>query len=703
MYFKNSPQLQNHNCTDLRANMTDTQNNPLIGLEGLPPFSKIKPEHVVPALKAGISECRAKIDEVLAKKSFTWPDLVLPLEEADDKLSRMFSPVSHMNSVVNSDELREAYEQCLPLISEYSTFVGQHQGLYEAYNALHNSDEFKTLNTAQQKTITNALRDFELSGIALAPEQQKRYGEISARLSELASKFGNNVMDATLAWQKHITDESELAGLPESALALAADTAKSKELDGWVFTLDFPSYLPIMTYADNRELREETYTAFVTRASDQGPNAGEFDNSAIMSEELALRHEIAQLLGFASYAEKSLATKMAETPEQVFSFLEDLAAKSKPQAEQELAELQAYAKEEHGIEQLAAWDYGYYGEKLKQEKYAISDEVLRPYFPADKVLSGLFETVNRLFGISVKELKDVDTYHKDVRFFEIYDSSNTLRGRFYLDLYARDHKRGGAWMDDCMGRKVRANGELQTPVAYLVCNFNKAVGDKPALFTHNEVTTLFHEFGHGIHHMLTQVDAAPVAGINGVAWDAVELPSQFLENWCYEEEALNFISGHYETGEPLPKELLDKLLAAKNYNSGMQMLRQIEFSLFDFRIHNDYQAGEECQIQARLDEVRSHTSVVKPPEFNRFQHGFSHIFAGGYSAGYYSYKWAEVLSADAFSKFEEEGIFNPQTGQAFMQHILEKGGSEEPMALFKNFRGREPSVDALLRHSGIAA
>ncbi len=697
------PQLKNHIRNDLRANMSDLQNNPLIGLEGLPPFSKIKPEHVVPALKAGIDECRAKIDEVLANKSFTWQDLVLPLEEVDDKLSRMFSPVSHMNSVVNSDELREAYEQCLPLISEYSTFVGQHQGLYDAYNALRNSEEFNTLSTAQQKSITNALRDFELSGIALEPAQQKRYGEISARLSELAAKFGNNVMDATLAWQKHITDESELAGLPESALALAAETAKSKDLDGWLFTLDFPSYLPVMTYADNRELREETYTAFVTRASDKGPNAGEFDNSAIMSEELALRHEIAQLLGFESYAEKSLATKMAETPEQVFSFLEDLAAKSKPQAEQELAELQAYAKDKHGIDELAAWDYGYYGEKLKQEKYAISDEVLRPYFPADKVLSGLFETVNRLFGITVKEVADVDTYHKDVRFFEIYDSSNTLRGRFYLDLYARDHKRGGAWMDDCMGRKVRASGELQTPVAYLVCNFNKAVGDKPALFTHNEVTTLFHEFGHGIHHMLTQVEAAPVAGINGVAWDAVELPSQFLENWCYEEEALNFISGHYETGEPLPKELLDKLLAAKNYNSGMQMLRQIEFSLFDFRIHNDYKVGEECQIQARLDQVRNHTSVVKPPEFNRFQHGFSHIFAGGYSAGYYSYKWAEVLSADAFSRFEEEGIFNAATGQAFLNNILEKGGSEEPMELFKAFRGREPNVDALLRHSGIAS
>ncbi|MDO6463702.1 MULTISPECIES: oligopeptidase A [Pseudoalteromonas] len=683
--------------------MSELQINPLIGLEGLPPFSKIKPEYVVPALKHGIEQSRKAIDDVLAKGSYTWDDLVLPLEEADDKLSRMFSPVSHLNSVMNNDELRQAYEQCLPLISEYSTFVGQHQGLYEAYNALYNSDEFKTLTTAQQKTITNALRDFKLSGIALGADDQKRYGEISVRLSELASKFGNNVMDATLAWQKHITDESQLAGLPESALALASETAKSKDLDGWVFTLDFPSYLPVMTYADDRELRRETYTAFCTRASDQGPNAGEYDNSAIMSEELALRHELAQLLGFSSYAEKSLATKMAESPEQVFSFLEDLAAKSKPQAEQEVAELKAYAEQKHGISELQAWDFGYYSEKLKQEKYAISDEVLRPYFPANKVLSGLFETVNRLFGITVKEVNDFDSYHSDVRFFEIYDSSNELRGRFYLDLYARDRKRGGAWMDDCMGRKVRANGELQTPVAYLVCNFNKAVGDKPALFTHDEVTTLFHEFGHGIHHMLTQVDAAPVAGINGVAWDAVELPSQFLENWCYDEEALSFISGHYETGEALPKELLDKLLAAKNYNSGMQMLRQIEFSLFDFKIHNDYKAGEQCQIQAVLDDVRSRTSVVKPPEFNRFQHGFSHIFAGGYSAGYYSYKWAEVLSADAFSKFEEEGIFNAETGQAFMQNILEKGGSEEPMELFKKFRGREPSVDALLRHSGIAA
>jgi oligopeptidase A len=675
--------------------------NPLIGLSGLPPFSKIKPEHVVPAVEAAIAHCRETIEAVLKQTHFTWESFVLPLEEADDKLGRMWSPVSHMNSVVNSDALREAYEACLPLISEYSTFVGQHQGLYNAYKSIKDSTEFASLTIAQQTSIDNALRDFTLSGIALSPEKQKRYGEIVVRMSELATKFSNNVLDATQAWQLHVTDESELAGLPESALALAAHTAQAKELEGWVFTLDIPSYLPLMTYADNRNLREQAYRAFVTRASDQGPNAGEFDNSAIMKEELALRHELAQLLGFANFAEKSLATKMAESPAQVFGFLEDLALKSKAQAQREVDELRAFAKAECGIEQLDAWDYAYFGEKLKQAKYAISDEVLRPYFPANKVLTGLFETMKRLFGIKVVEESGIDSYHPDVRFFSIYDENDALRGQFYLDLYAREKKRGGAWMDDCIGRRYRADGSLQTPVAYLVCNFNKAVGGKPALFTHDEVTTLFHEFGHGIHHMLTQVEASPVAGINGVPWDAVELPSQFLENWCYDEEALNLISGHYETGEPLPKELLDKLLAAKNYQSAMVMLRQLEFALFDFHIHADYTPSDECNIQATLNAVREKTAVVTPPAFNRFQHSFSHIFAGGYSAGYYSYKWAEVLSADAFSRFEEEGIFNAATGRDFMHNILEKGGSESPMVLFERFRGRAPTVDALLRHSGI--
>ena len=675
--------------------------NPLIGLEGLPPFSQIKPEHIVPALKQGIADCKQTIEQVLAQESYTWDNFIVPLDEVDDKLSRLWSPVSHMHSVVNSEALREAYDECLPLISEYSTFVGQHQGLFLATKAIAEGAEFTQLSAAQQKAINNNLRDFKLSGIALSDEKQKRYGEIAARLSELAAKFGNNVMDATLAWQKHITDETELAGLPDSAIALAKHTAESKELDGWVFTLDFPSYLPVMTHADNRELRKETYIAFSTKASDQGPNAGEFDNSEIMAEELALRHELAQLLDFETFADKSLATKMAESPQQVFDFLNDLAAKSKPQAQAELAELTAYANEKHGISQLEAWDYTYYSEKLKQEKYAISDEILRPYFPEDKVLNGLFETVNRLFGINVKAVQGVDTWHKDVRFFEIFDNSGEKRGSFYLDLYAREHKRGGAWMDDCIGRKVRANGDVQLPVAYLVCNFNKPVGDKPALFTHYEVTTLFHEFGHGIHHMLTQVDVGAVSGINGVAWDAVELPSQFLENWCYEEDALAFISGHYESGEPLPKDLLEKLLAAKNYQSAMMMIRQLEFSLFDFHIHADFDPVKGDEIQTILNKVREQVSVVKAPEFNRFQHGFSHIFAGGYSAGYYSYKWAEVLSADAFSRFEEEGIFNAETGQSFLNNVLEMGGSKEPMELFVAFRGREPSVDALLRHSGI--
>jgi oligopeptidase A len=676
-------------------------NNPLIGLEGLPPFSEIKPEHIVPALKQGIEACRKKIDEVLENSTYTWNNFIAPLEAVDDQLSRLWSPVSHMHSVVNSEELRAAYDECLPLISEYSTYVGQHQGLYKAYQAIKDSEDFNSLSIAQQKVITNTLRDFKLSGISLSEDKQVRYAEISTKLSELAAKFGNNVMDATRAWQKHITDKALLAGLPESAIALAEQTAQSKELEGWLFTLDFPSYLPVITYADDQALRKETYTAFATRASDQGPGQGKFDNSEVMAEELALRHEIAQLLDFNNFAEHSLATKMAESTDQVFSFLHDLAKHSKGQAQEELAELEAFAKDKHGIDKLNAWDLSYYAEKLKQEKYAISDEVLRPYFPENRVLSGLFATVKRLFSIDVKEVEGIDTWHKDVRFFEIFDVKGKKRGSFYLDLYAREHKRGGAWMDDCMGRKPKLDGSVQLPVAYLVCNFNRPVGDKPALFTHNEVTTLFHEFGHGIHHMLTQVEAGSVAGINGVAWDAVELPSQFLENWCYEEEALAFISGHYETNAPLPKDLLDKLLAAKNFQSAMVMLRQIEFSLFDFHIHADYDAEKECQIQTILNKVRTETSVIKAPEFNRFQHGFSHIFAGGYSAGYYSYKWAEVLSADAFSRFEDEGVFNAQTGKSFMENILEMGGSKEPMELFKAFRGREPKVDALLRHSGI--
>ncbi|MUG30363.1 oligopeptidase A [Aeromonas salmonicida] len=679
-------------------------NNPLLTMDSLPPFSQIQPEQVQAAVTQAIADCKQKITDVLAQRdSHTWDSLIAPLEEVNDRLARVWSPVSHLNSVLNSEALRAAHDACLPLLSEFQTYVGQHEGLYQAYLGLFESDDFPRLDGAQRKEIQNTLRDFRLSGIGLSAEAQQRYGEIQARLSELASRFSNNVLDATQGWTKLVSDEAELAGLPQSVLAAARQLAEQKGQQGWLFTLDIPSYLPVMMYADNRELRAELYEAFTTRASDQGPNAGKWDNSAIMTELLTLRRELAKLLGFGNYAELSLATKMAEKTEQVVGFLTDLAAKSLPQGKAELEEIRTFAAEHHGQRELAAWDLPYYAEKLKQHKFSISDEQLRPYFPANKVVKGLFEVVKRVFGIKVRERLGIDTWHPDVRFYDIFDAEDELRGSFYLDLYAREHKQGGAWMDVCLGRRYRQDGSLQKPVAYLTCNFNGPVDGKPALFTHDEVVTLFHEFGHGIHHMLTQIDVAGVAGINGVAWDAVELPSQFLENWCWESEALAFISGHHETGEPLPADLLEKMLTARNFQAAMQMLRQLEFALFDFRLHQEFDPANPDQIPTLLAEVRSQVAVMTPPAFNRFQHSFSHIFAGGYAAGYYSYKWAEVLSADAFSRFEEEGIFNPATGQSFLKNILEKGGSKEPMELFRAFRGREPQVDALLRHSGIAA
>ena len=676
--------------------------NPLLQHTPLPQFSKIKPAHIKPAVEQAINDCKNTIAEVLASNTeFTWANLVTPIDEVDDVLGKLWSPISHMNSVVNSDELRDAYESCLPLLSEYGTFVGQHAGLFAAYQQLSESDEFKQLDTAQQKVITNALRDFTLSGIALNDNDKKRYGEISTRLSELSSTFGNNILDATHAFSVNITDEAELTGLPESAKEAAKALAQSQEKSGWLFTLDIPSYLPVMTYCDNQALREKMYRAYVTRASEIGPNGGEYDNSPIMSELLALRHELANLLGFNSFAEKSLATKMANNTHEVIGFLEDLGVKSKAQGEQDLTEIKAFAKQNFAKSDLQAWDLPYYSEKLKQERYAISDEELRPYFPESKVVAGLFEVVHRLFGLTISERQDIDTWHKDVKFFDVFDSNQQLRGSFYFDLYARAHKRGGAWMDDCVGRRELANGDIQYPVAYLTCNFNGPVGDKPALFTHDEVVTLFHEFGHGIHHMLTQINAAGVAGINGVPWDAVELPSQFLENWCWQPEALAFLSGHYQTGESLPQDMLDKMLAAKNFQSAMQMIRQLEFSLFDFKMHAQYSPEKGDEIQQVLNQVRDDYAVFKAPEFNRFQHSFGHIFGGGYAAGYYSYKWAEVLSADAFSRFEEEGIFNQAVGHDFLANVLEMGGSKEPSELFKAFRGRAPKIDALLRHCGI--
>ena len=676
--------------------------NPLLTPFSLPPFSAIRPEDIVPAVQSALADCRAAVERVVAQPGpFTWDNLCQPLAESDDRLSRIWSPIGHLNSVKNSPELRAAYEQALPLLSEYGTWVGQHEGLYQAYRSLKEGAAFEALSVPQRKAVDNALRDFELSGIGLSADKQQRYGEIVARLSELGSTYSNNVLDATMGWSKLITDEAELSGLPESALAQAQAMAQAKEQDGWLLTLDMPSYLPVLTYADNRALREEMYRAFATRASDQGPNAGKWDNSEVMAETLALRHELAQLLGFDTYADKSLATKMAESPEQVIGFLSDLAKRARPQAEQELAQLRAFAKQHYDVDELEAWDITYYGEKQKQHLFSISDEQLRPYFPEQRVVEGLFEVVKRIYGITAKERKDVETWHPDVRFFDLFAADGELRGSFYLDLYARENKRGGAWMDDCVGSLRKADGTLQKPVAYLTCNFNRPLGDQPALFTHNEVTTLFHEFGHGLHHMLTQIDTAGVSGINGVPWDAVELPSQFMENWCWEPEALAFISGHYQSGEPLPKAMLDKLLAAKNYQAALFILRQLEFGLFDFRLHAEFSPQQGAKILETLAEIKQQVALIPGPSWGRFPHAFSHIFAGGYAAGYYSYLWADVLAADAFSRFEEEGIFNRETGQSFLDNILSRGGSEEPMVLFKRFRGREPQLDAMLEHYGI--
>ncbi|WP_417534688.1 oligopeptidase A [Marinobacterium stanieri] len=673
--------------------------NPLLERHLLPPFSRILPEHAEPAVDELLARNRSRIAELTADDAVSGWALVAELEQLNDELAQAWSPVSHLNGVMNSDDWREAYNACLPKLSEYWTELGQHQGLFKAFESLADSDAYKQLSPARRKVVDNALRDFRLSGIALPEAEQKRYAELQQRLSELTTKFAENVMDATQGWWKEISDEAELSGLPEHAIAAAKEAAQAKDVDGWVITLDFPAYYAVMAFADNRSLREELYRAFSTRASDQGPKAGEWDNSAVMSEILDLRHEMAKLLGFDTYADYSLATKMAQSPQQVVSFLEDLATETRPVAEQELAELQAFAREQDGIDTLNAWDVTYYGEKLKQARYEISQQELRPYFPLPKVLDGMFTIAGRLFDIEVEEQQDFDSWHSDARLFALKRNGEPL-AYCYLDPFARSGKRGGAWMDDCRVRRRLSDADLQLPVAYLVCNFTPPLSGQPALLTHDEVTTLFHEFGHGLHHMLTQMEEADISGINGVAWDAVELPSQFMENWCWEPEALALISGHHETGEPLPQALLDKMLAAKHFQSGMMMMRQLEFSLFDFCLHHEYQPGQ-TQVQAVLDRVRDQVAVIRPPSENRFQHGFSHIFAGGYAAGYYSYKWAEVLSADAFSRFEEEGIFNTDTGLAFRQEILEQGGSGDPMDLFVAFRGREPSVDALLRHSGI--
>jgi oligopeptidase A len=678
--------------------------NPLLEMTGLPPFHAIRPEHVEPAIDSVLAENRAAVARLLDEVSDPgWDNLVAPLEALDDRLNRIWSPVSHMNAVVNAPALRAAYEACLPKLSDYATEMGQNARLFTAFEAIRHGAAYAALDTAQQKMIDDTLRDFHLSGVALPAGKKARYKELKAELSKLTTTFSNNVLDATNEWNMHLTERSDLAGLPESSMGMMRQAAEREgHKRGWWVSLEFPSYFAVMTYADSPELRQRLYEAYVTRASEQGPDAGKWDNGPVMEQILQIRHELAELLGFQNYAERSLATKMAAGPQQVIDFLRDLAARSLTLARAELDELHAFAREEHRRERLEAWDLNYYSEKLRQAKYAISQEDLKPYFPEEQVLKGLFEVVKRLYGLEIYECTEVQVWHDDVRFFEIFDQQEQLRGHFFLDLYARPHKRGGAWMDECISRRRLPDGEVQIPAAYLVCNFAPPVGNDPALFTHDEVQTLFHEFGHGLHHLMTQVDYAGVSGINGVPWDAVELPSQFMENWCWERAALDLFAAHYQTGATIPEELFNRMIAARNFQSGMQMVRQLELALFDFRLHLEYHPAEGGRIQQILNEVRAEVAVVHPPEYNRFQHGFSHIFAGGYAAGYYSYKWAEVLSADAFSRFEEEGIFNRATGAAFMENILEQGGSRDPMELFIEFRGRKPAIDALLRHSGMA-
>jgi oligopeptidase A len=676
-------------------------NNPLMTDDLLPRFDHIRVEHMEEAIDQILSENRMKIGQIAAQEDPIWETLAQPMQAMENKLENAWSVISHLNGVMNSDDLRKVYKSCLEKLTEYSTQLSQNAELCEAYKNLRARDDFKDLTDAQRKSIDNTLRDFHLGGVDLPKAQKEQYANLSMEISELSNSFSDNVLDATQHWSKQITDVADLAGVPKSALEGAREAAKQKDLDGYVITLDFPSFYPVLTYCDNRELRHEVYEAFVTRASDVGPDGGTWDNTPVMAEILKRRHTMANLLGFNNYAERSLAKKMARNVDEVLDFLNQLAAKSRPIAAREFAELQAFAQKEYGMEDLQAWDIGYYSEKLREQRYDISPETLRPYFPADKVVSGLFRVAEKLFDVQIEAKPEVETWHEDATAYCISRDGDPLAW-FYLDPYARQGKRGGAWMADCRVRWRNLRGRRQLPVAFLTCNFTSPVNGKPSLLTHDEVTTLFHEFGHGLHHMLTQVDVMDVSGINGVAWDAVELPSQFLENWCWHPESLALIASHHETGEPLPEDLLNKLLAAKNFQSGMAMVRQLEFSLFDFRLHAEFIPDAPTNPLDMHRQVRSEIAVVQTPEFNRFPNSFSHIFSGGYAAGYYSYKWAEVLAADAFSLFEENGIFDPETGKAFLQNILEKGGSQEPMELFKAFRGREPEVDALLRQTGIA-
>ncbi len=670
----------------------------------LPAFDAILPEHAEPAIDAVLAGNREALDALLASgKATRWESLIEPLEDLSDRLGRAWGPVQHLFGVTSTGDWRKAFNAVQPKITEYGLELSQNEALYQAYEQLASSPAAAGFSPARRKLLTDAIRDFKLSGIALPPEQKERFKVIALRLSELQTKFEENLMDAVQAWSKHVTDESLLVGMTVEGKAQAAEKAKAKSLDGWLLTLAVPRSGAGGSDADRRELRFELYEAYATRASELGPQGGQFDNTPLMNEILALRHEEARLLGFGNFAELSLATKMAESPDAVEAFLLDLSAKARPFALAELDELRAFAKARDGLTDLQPWDVAYYSEKLKEQKLGYSEEELRPYFPAPQVIQGMFDVVERMYGVTIEAASGIKTWHPDVTTYRLKEADGAEIGLFYLDPFARTDKRGGAWMDECLVRRRTASG-LQRPVAYLTCNFTPPLGDQPALLTHDEVLTLFHEFGHGLHHLLTRVDEASVSGIRGVAWDAVELPSQFMENWCYDRATLNGFARHHQTGAAIPDALLAKLQAGRGYQAGLQTLRQVEFALFDLRLHRDTEAARAAgqSILDTLTAARAEVSVFPPPAWNRMPNSFGHIFAGGYAAGYYSYKWAEVLSADAFAAFEETG-FAPETGRRFRDTVLANGGSADAMDLFVAFRGRKPEVDALLRHSGLVA
>lgn len=692
--------------------MTTDTSNPLLDFSDLPRFNDIKPEHVTPAIDLLIAQASAVVAELEAPSAdVTWDNFVIPLEEATEQLGRAWGVVSHLNNVVDTPELRATYNDNQPKVTEFWTALAQNEALFAKYKAIRASSAYAALSAARKRIVENALRDFRLGGAELPESKKQRFAEIQEQHASISTRFSENVLDATNDYKLNVDNEADLAGLPDDVRQAARAAAEKDGKAGWQFTLHFPSYFPILQFADKRELRETIYRASATKASEMGTvfsQLEKWDNSDNIASLLKLRDEEAKLLDYRNFAEVSLVPKMAQSPEHVIEFLEDLARRARPFAEQDLAELRAFARDELGIDKVEAWDLTYASEKLRERRYAFSAQEVKEYFPEPKVVDGLFRLVQSLFSVEIKP-DTAAVWHPDVRFFRI-EKGGQLVGQFYLDLYARSGKGGGAWMDDARGRRLQTGGLLQTPVAYLTCNFTPpATVDgqlQPSLFTHDEVTTLFHEFGHGLHHMLTQVDEIAVSGISGVEWDAVELPSQFMENFCWEWDVLQHMTAHVKTGEPLPRALYDKMLAAKNFQSGLQTLRQVEFSLVDMHLHYDFDPASAQTVQELINDVRQKFSVMMPPAFNRFQHSFGHIFAGGYAAGYYSYKWAEVLSADAYAAFEEAveaggGALSEETGKRFQQEILAVGGSRPALESFKAFRGREPSIDALLRHSGM--